>query len=125
MVEKKKHSREVRERAARIEVKGVAAGLADIEALLTGIQNRSYVEKERRSVERAERLFGTLANFLDLLLEPDAAENAIGNLAELYLRRLATNPRHAKRWLFAQVLWIIYGRAMDVFGRFVKARAGK
>jgi hypothetical protein len=63
--------------------------------------------------------------FLDLILEPDAAEDALGNLAELYARRLAVNPSHAKRWLIAQVVWIVYGRAMDVWGRFTTARAGK
>jgi hypothetical protein len=73
----------------------------------------------------ATRLFETLANVLDLLLEPEAAEDAIGNLAELYARRVAVGPGHAKRWLVAQVIWIIYGRAMDLFGRFMRARAGK
>ena len=74
---------------------------------------------------RATRLFETLANVLDLLLEPDAAEDAIGNLAELYARRLAVNPGHAKRWLVAQVLWMVFGRAIDLFGRIMRARAGK
>jgi hypothetical protein len=70
-------------------------------------------------------LFNRAAMFLDLALEPDAAEDAISNLAELYARRLAVNPGHAKRWLVAQVLWVVFGRAMDLFSRFTRARAGK
>jgi hypothetical protein len=50
---------------------------------------------------RSGPLFNRAAMFLDLALEPDAAEDAIGNLAELYARRSAVNPGHAKRWLIA------------------------
>jgi len=71
------------------------------------------------------RLFNGTAMFLDLILEPDASEATIGNLAEQYPRRLAANPGHAKRWLIVQVSRIVYGRAMDVLGRFTKALAGK
>ncbi len=79
----------------------------------------------RGAIPTDARLPGSAANFLDLLLEPEAAEEAIGNLSELYERRLVVNPGHAKRWLVAQVVWIVFGRAMDVFGRFMRARAGK
>jgi hypothetical protein len=75
--------------------------------------------------EEAQREFNWVASVLDLLLEPDTAEEAIGDLAELYVRRRAVNPGHAKRWLIVQFLWIVFGRAMDVFGRFMRARAGK
>jgi hypothetical protein len=78
-----------------------------------------------REQEEAQREFNWVASVLDLLLEPDTAEEAIGDLAELYVRRRAVNPGHAKRWLIAQFLWIVFGRAMDVFGRFMRARAGK
>ena len=80
---------------------------------------------ERRSNERPLQRFNTLAKFLDLILEPDKAESTIGNLAELYERRLWADPSHAQRWLVAQVGWIVFGRAMDVFRRFMRARAGK
>jgi hypothetical protein len=80
---------------------------------------------EQRSHERPLQLFNTLAKFLDLILEPDKAESAIGNLAELYERRLRADPVHAQRWLVAQVGWIVFGRAMDVFRRVMRARAGK
>jgi hypothetical protein len=73
----------------------------------------------------ATRLFGRIQQFVDLLLEPESAESAIANLDELYRRRLAKNPGHAKRWLVAQVGWIVFGRAMELFGRFSAARAGK
>ena len=85
----------------------------------------SDLEMLRRSHERPAQLFNTLAKFLDLILEPDEAESTIGNLAELYARRLRADPGHAQRWLVAQVVWIVFGRAMDVFRRFMRARAGK
>jgi hypothetical protein len=69
--------------------------------------------------------FRGLANFVDLVLEPDSAESAIGNLDELYRRRVVTNPGHAKRWLVAQVIWIAFGRAMELLAKFSAARAGK
>ena len=73
----------------------------------------------------ATRLFRSAAQFLDLLLPPESSESAIANLAELYGRRLATNPGHAKRWLVAQVVRIIFGQAMAVLRTFSAARAGK
>jgi hypothetical protein len=73
-----------------------------------------------------EPLFHRAEMFLDLIHdEPGAAEAAVGNLRELYARRLAVNPGHAKRWLIAQTAWIVFGRAMDVLRRFNRARAGK
>jgi hypothetical protein len=79
----------------------------------------------RRLHERPAQRFNMLAKFLDLILEPDKAESTIGNLAELYWRRLRADPSHAQQWLVAQVGWIVFGRAMDVFRRFMRARAGK
>jgi hypothetical protein len=46
-----------------------------------------------REQEEAQREFNWVASVLDLLLEPDTAEEAIGDLAELYVRRRAVNPR--------------------------------
>jgi hypothetical protein len=78
-----------------------------------------------RPLERPGRLFNALAKFLDLLLEPDAAETAIGDLAEMYRQRSERSPGYAKVWLLVQVGWLVYGRAMDVYSRFTRARAGK
>lgn len=86
---------------------------------------KSDLEMLRRSHERPAQRFNTLAKFLDLILEPDKAESTIGNLAELYARRLRADPSHAQRWLVAQVVWIVFGRAMDVFRRLMRARAGR
>lgn len=87
---------------------------------------RSQVlEMMRHSADRPAQRFNKLAKFLDLILEPDKAESTIGNLAELYGRRLRADPSHAQRWLVAQVGWIVFGRAMDVFHRFMRARAGR
>ncbi len=74
---------------------------------------------------RPESFFNALADVLDLLLEPDAAEAAIGDLAEMYRQRSESRPRYAKVWLFVQVGWLVYARAMDVYSRFTRARAGK
>jgi hypothetical protein len=78
-----------------------------------------------RCLEKSGRMFNGAAMFLDLLLEPEAAENTIGDLRELYGRRRATRPRYAMCWLFFQVGWVLYGRAMDIYGRFTRARVGK
>jgi hypothetical protein len=86
---------------------------------------KSDLEMLRRSHERPAQRFNTLAKFIDLILESDKAESTIGNLAELYARRLRADPSHAQRWLVAQVGWIAFGRAMDLFRRFMRARAGK
>jgi uncharacterized Zn finger protein (UPF0148 family) len=86
---------------------------------------KSDLEMLRRSHERPAQRFNTLAKFLDLILKPDNAESAIVILAELYERRLRADPSHAQRWLVAQVGWIVFGRAMDVFRHFMRARAGK
>lgn len=69
--------------------------------------------------------FLRFANFLDLALEPDSAESAIANLDELYCRRVATNRGHAKRWLLAQVIWIVFGRVIELLAKYSAARAGK
>ena len=73
----------------------------------------------------AVRLFDHVQQFLDLILEPESAESAIANFDELYRRLLATNPRHAKRWLIAQVGWLVFRRAMELLRMFSAARAGK
>lgn len=113
------------ERAGRIEVYRLRKRLAEFDARLDEFEPLCEVERQPGRLDGPKRLFNGVANFLDLLLEPEAAENAVGNLAELYVRRLAVNPGHAKRWLIAQVVWIVFGRAMDLFGRFTRARAGK
>jgi hypothetical protein len=80
----------------------------------------------RKATESKEaRWFQSFARLIDLILEPDSAESAIANLDEAYRRRLATHPGHAKRWLIAQVVWIVYGRATELLGTFSAARAGK
>jgi hypothetical protein len=77
-------------------------------------------------LQRPARLFNSLAKFVDLILDDDdKAESTIGNLAELYGRRLSADRGHAQRWLVMQVGWIVFGRAMDVLHRFMRARAGR
>jgi len=71
------------------------------------------------------RLFKILTNLVDFVLDPDSAESTIGDLSEHYARRVAEDPGHAKWWLVAQVIRIISGRALDVFGHFMRARMGK
>jgi hypothetical protein len=73
----------------------------------------------------AARLFHRLERFIDILLEPEKAESAIANLDELYRRRLELDGGHAKRWLIAQVGWIVFGRGMELLRMFSAARAGK
>src|SRR5208337_2399540 len=107
----------------KLEERALSIEYGQFQETLVTFERRTEREKTIRSTEKSVRLFNMAADFLDLLLEPDAAESAIGNLAELYLTRFAANPRHARRWIIAQVLWITYGRAMDVFGRFTRARA--
>jgi hypothetical protein len=86
---------------------------------------KSDLEMLRRSHERPAQRFNTLAKFLDLILEPDEAESTIGDLAESFAPRFRADPGHAQWWLVAQVGWIVFGRAMDVFRHFMRARAGK
>ena len=69
--------------------------------------------------------FVCIADGIDLLLEPEAADGVIGDLAEGYAKRLHRGHAHAKRWLVAQFVWVIFGRVLDLYGRFSKARAGK
>jgi hypothetical protein len=103
-----------------------AAGTVEVARELTKSDLEKFVpEIDWRSHERPLQRFNTVAKFLDLILEPDKAESTIVNLAELYERRLRADPGHAQRWLFAQVGWIVFGRAMDLFRRFMRARAGK
>ena len=90
-----------------------------------GPGNTDERQRELYDELRRRRLFQGTAMLLDMILEPVSAEDAIGNLAELYASRVAVNPGHAQRWLIAQVFWIVFGRAMDLFGRFMRARAGK
>jgi autotransporter-associated beta strand protein len=42
--------------------------------------------------DKSMLLFETLAKFVDLILEPQSAEDALGNLAEIFSRRLSINP---------------------------------
>jgi hypothetical protein len=69
--------------------------------------------------------FRRVANFVDLILEPEAADSVIGDLFEDYSRRCGMGRGHLKRWLIAQLGWIIFGRALDIVRRAVRARAGK
>ena len=69
--------------------------------------------------------FRRVANFVDLILEPEDADSVIGDLFEDYSRRCGMERGHLKRWLIAQVCWIIFGRALDIVRRAVRARAGK
>ena len=69
--------------------------------------------------------FRRVANFIDLILEPEDAEDLIANLDEGFQRRAAVEGGHGRRWLWAQVGWIMFGRALDVVRSVVRARAGK
>ena len=71
------------------------------------------------------RAFLNASKFIDLILEPEDAENLIANLHEGFQRRAALEGGHARRWLWAQVGWIAFGRALDVVRNVVRARAGK
>jgi hypothetical protein len=124
----------VREAYERVKANRGAPGVKSLATLNDELEEQLRMLTERMLTEdnlailrrlRSEPLFNRAAMFLDLALEPDAADDAIGNIAELYARRLDVNPGHAKRWLVAQVTWIVFGRAMDLFGRFMRARAGK
>ena len=84
-----------------------------------------WVKIQKATEPTEARWFQSLARLIDLLLEPDNAESAIANLDEAYRRRLATHPGHARRWLFAQFGWIVFGRAMELLRTFSAARAGK
>jgi hypothetical protein len=93
------------------------------EMKLTGLQ--AGTPPAAIAQQREDRVFQGLASFIDLILPSDRAEGVIGDLAEGYARRMARSPRHARRWLGFQVAWIVYGRAMDLFRLFNRARAGK
>lgn len=126
----KKRSLERRHVLERRELRILAASIkrqsAELEQELARVRSSLDAAHENvRSIETSVRLFNSLAHFLDLLLEPDAADDVIGNLRELYARRLAVDSAHAKRWLVAQVVWIVFGRAIDILGRVMRARAGK
>jgi hypothetical protein len=116
-------------RALRIEFATTRRRLVELEAVLAAAhgayQKHTAIAAKDGSVERSTAYFHRVADFLDLLLEPNEADEAIGNLEELYIRRFATNPHHARRWLFAQAVWIVFGRATDMLHRFMRARAGK
>jgi len=71
------------------------------------------------------RKFLSAAKFVDLILEPEAAESAIGDLAEGFQRRAPLDGGHAIRWLWAQVAWLTFNRVLNVVRRVVRARAGK
>jgi hypothetical protein len=98
----------------------VARQLSDQELHVNNIRARLG---RPRSTEDA--LFRGAANIVDLLLEPESAESAIGDLEERYRRRVKIDAAHAKRWLIIQVGWLAFGRAMELLGRFSAARAGK
>ena len=119
-------SSQIREAALRIELEDLRIRrIREVRALIKEDLLIDAGVVERRPLERPGRLFNALANFLDLLLEPDAAETAIGDLAEMYRQRSERSPGYAKVWLVVQVGWLVYGRAMDVYSRFTRARAGK
>jgi hypothetical protein len=88
--------------------------------------NGKLIKVEPLRADPAESLlFRRMANFIDLLLEPESAESAIGDLRERYRQRAETDAAHAKRWLIVQVGWLAFERAMQLLGRFSAARAGK
>jgi hypothetical protein len=92
---------------------------------IAALPDKIDVDKNKPDSNRPEKLFSNISLILDLTLEPDAAEEAIGSLSELYNVRLQKNKGHAMRWLVAQSIWILYGRGLDLYGRLVKARAGR
>jgi hypothetical protein len=73
----------------------------------------------------ASMLFQRVRRWIDYCLEPESADTAVANLEELYLRRLAVDPGHAKWWLFVQFAWLVFGRAIELLRTFSAARAGK
>ena len=52
-------------------------------------------------------------------------EVAIRALTDEYLKRISRGATFAKWWLGFQVGYIVFGRVIDLYGRFTKARAGK
>jgi hypothetical protein len=83
-------------RALRIEFATTRRRLVELEAVLAAAhgayQKHTAIAAKDGSVERSTAYFHRVADFLDLLLEPNEADEAIGNLEELYIRRFATNP---------------------------------
>ena len=71
------------------------------------------------------RRFHSAAKIIDMIFEPEAAESAIGDLAEGFQRRAPKDSGHATRWLWAQVAWLTFNRALAVVRSVVRARAGK
>jgi len=74
---------------------------------------------------REGKTFRGMAHFIDLILEPEAAESAIGDLAEGFQRRAPLDLGHATRWLWAQVARLTFHRALDIVRSVALARAGK
>jgi len=112
-------------RAARINYARIVRLHEEIHAQLAEIEKVSATSKSGKSIIGSQRHFNRVARVLDLLLPHDAAEEAIGNLAELYMKRLRINVPYAKFWLCVQSTWIIYGHIMDLYNQFTRARAGK
>ena len=77
------------------------------------------------STSPESRRFIKAAKFIDLILEPEAAESAIGDLAEGFQRRAPLDRSHATRWLWAQVARLTFHRVLDLVRNVVRARAGK
>lgn len=75
-------------------------------------------DSQRRKALEAETT--KVCKVLDLVLEPEDAENAIGNLLEAYERRRGDRA-HAKRWLWAQAGWIVVNRGVELLGRIRSA----
>jgi hypothetical protein len=107
---------DVDEAALREKYLEVKTKIADMEKTLGE-------ERSRRPARR--QLIGTVVQMLDLVLDPKKADEVIGDLLEQYPRRLAISPGHAERWLVAQTVRVIFGRALDVIRQVAAARAGR
>ena len=83
------------------------------------------VAEGKRLSAPSPRMVSAIVQILDLALDPKKADEVIGDLLEQYPRRLAFGPGHAKRWLVAQIGWVLFGRAPDVIRQVAAARAGK
>jgi hypothetical protein len=104
--------------------------LKESRALLAGHLVSNTGEGMPRSLKVAggvpsPRMVSTIVQILDLALDPKKADGVIGDLLEQYPRRLAFGPGHAKRWLVAQTVRVLFGRALDVIRQVAAARAGK
>jgi hypothetical protein len=83
------------------------------------------VADRKRLSAPSPRMVNVMVQILDLALDPEKADGVIFDLLEQYPRRLAFGPGHAKRWLVAQTVRVIFGRALAVIRQVAAARAGK